>query len=156
MCIRDRNEDVFVASFIGYKPKEFVADADDALTLQLEEEILAVSEVVVVGYGSESSGKPVGYEAARPVLGWQNYKDSIEKKLRYPESGSAKKVIVRLQLTISSTGDISHVKVLDSPSDDFTNEAIFQVKNGPAWLNASNNGRAVEDKVKLRLRFLPK
>lgn len=51
--IQTDGEDVLRFSFIGYKPKEIQVNGRSVIDVALEEDVTSLSEVVVVGYGSQ-------------------------------------------------------------------------------------------------------
>lgn len=51
---------VLIASFVGYKPTEIVVGSQTAINILLEADITALSEVVVVGYGSQDKKEITG------------------------------------------------------------------------------------------------
>lgn len=57
------------------------------------------------------------------------------------------------ELVVRVTGNIDSIKVLISPGEEYTAEAIRLIKEGPAWRPAENNGRAIEDEKILRIVF---
>ncbi|TAJ12988.1 hypothetical protein DMA11_10855 [Marinilabiliaceae bacterium JC017] len=147
------------ASFIGFKPRHFIARANDSSVINLEPELLALDEVVTVGYGSEKESTPsteTVKEKAVPQMGLRKYKKLLESQLVYPSSGSGAKEMVKLKLTISSSGSIINIMVLKSPGTDFTEEAKKAILNGPEWQPATENNLPVNDDVIIKLRFTPK
>src|SRR5690606_29803768 len=53
-------EDILRFSFIGYKAYEVVVGNTTSLNVQLEEDIAALDEIVVVGYGTQRKSNVVG------------------------------------------------------------------------------------------------
>jgi TonB-linked SusC/RagA family outer membrane protein len=54
------NDATLVFSFVGFKTKEVVVATQSSVSVQLESDILALSEVVVVGYGTQQKAEITG------------------------------------------------------------------------------------------------
>jgi len=145
-----------MAGFIGYVSAE-KSQNTDSINFMLEPELLALDEVVVTGYGSERERKIVteDFVPAQPEIELETYIKSIERILEYPATGSGKKETVVVWITVSDQGTITDIKIKRSPGDAFSDEVIKKLRQGPTWLPATQSGIPVEDKVKLKLQFLP-
>jgi outer membrane biosynthesis protein TonB len=97
---------------------------------------------------------PAGYVSPQPVSGSNGFNKYIEENLRkpqtLPEGGNAVAVV---SFVVRATGNIDSIKVLSSPGEEYTAEAIRLIKEGPAWKPAENNGRVIEDEKMLRIVF---
>lgn len=118
--------------YIGYDPAMLAVDTSQVLYVALQENQDALSEVVVVGYGSrkKSSKTP----AAQPLKGERSYRKYLQKNMRRP-SDECKEVKGEVMLTfaINEEGrpyDICVVKSLCPSADE---EAIRLVNEGPDW-----------------------
>lgn len=144
-----------LANFIGFVPQESTGNADDSINFMLEEELIALSEVVTTGYSEEEKRRITEFIDAEPQGGMEKYITDIEKSLRYPKSGSGKKEQVVVLVTIDLKGDISNIDIKRSPGEDYSIEVIRAIRKGADWIPASNKGFPVDDTIKLKLRFIP-
>ncbi|MBI9062892.1 MAG: carboxypeptidase-like regulatory domain-containing protein [Marinilabiliaceae bacterium] len=152
---RDSSKPI-MAGFIGYVSSE-KSQSTDSLNFMLEPELLALDEVVVSGYGTERERKIVteDFVPAQPEVEIEEYIKSIERTLEYPAIGSGKKETVVVRMTISDQGTITDIKIKRSPGEAYSFEVVKKLRSGPTWLPATQNGIPVEDKIKLKLQFLP-
>jgi TonB family protein len=73
----------------------------------------------------------------RPVFakgdnGWRRF---LERNLKYPEYAQMKDIqgLVTVQFLVSSTGEISDLKILSSPHKTLSDEVLRLMKLGPNW-----------------------
>jgi hypothetical protein len=98
---------------------------------------------------NESPGE---YLAPQPVVGTDSFNLYLEKNIRYTLlKESEEQVVVRFTVQIDST--IMNIKIITSPGQPWSNEAIRLIKEGPAWNPATENGKAIEDDVSVRIIF---
>jgi hypothetical protein len=144
-----------VADFIGMEPKEFQAKEDTDIQIRLDPSVLALSEVVVVGYdGSKESRENAGYSPPQPSDGKNSFDQYIEKNIRNPASLPAgQRAVVVLNFLVRNTGSIDSIKVIMSPGPEFSQEAIRLIKEGPNWKPAEENGTIIDDDIRLRIVF---
>jgi TonB family protein len=152
-----------VFSFIGFSSKEEEVESDE-LNVQLEADISELSEVVVVGYGSEKPPVVLPFdspvmELATPVGGRKAFKQYLEGNVRYPEQAIKNQVEgkVTVQFTIETSGQLSDFRVIRGIGFGCDEEVIRLIKQGPKWSPSKKDDEAIRDKVKVRMRFaLPK
>jgi TonB family protein len=152
-----------VFSFIGFSSKEEEVKSDE-LNVQLEADISELSEVVVVGYGSEKSPVVLPFdspvmELATPAGGRKAFKQYLEGNVRYPEQAIKNQVEgkVTVQFTIETSGQLSDFRVIRGIGFGCDEEVIRLIKQGPKWSPSKKDDEAIRDKVKVRMRFaLPK
>ena len=97
---------------------------------------------------------PAGYVAPQPVSGSNGFNKYIEENLRKPQTlPEGQNAVAVVSFVVRTTGNIDSIKVLSSPGEEYTAEAIRLIKEGPAWKPAENNGRAIEDEKMLRIVF---
>ena len=97
---------------------------------------------------------PAGYVAPQPVSGSNGFNKYIEENLRKPQTlPEGENAVAVVSFVVRSTGNIDSIKVLSSPGEEYTAEAIRLIKEGPAWKPAENNGRVIEDEKMLRIVF---
>jgi len=111
---------------------------------------------------SSSSGQvqtaPEDRTAATPKTGDKEYQNYIKGNLIYPQNAKDNgiKGTVILELTISSTGEITDIDIERSLGYGCDEEAIRLIREGPEWISAKRNGNSEEEKVRVRVRFKPK
>ncbi|HKZ38175.1 MAG TPA: TonB family protein [Chryseolinea sp.] len=157
------SEATLVFSFIGFSSKEEAIKSDE-VNVQLEADISELSEVVVVGYGSEKIpgsfpfDSPV-MELATPAGGRKVFKQYLEENARYPEQAIKNQVEgkVTVQFTIETSGQLSDFRVIRGIGFGCDEEVIRLIKQGPKWSPSKRDEAPIRDKVKVRMRFaLPK
>jgi TonB family protein len=165
MPLTDSATPVLVADFIGMDTREFTARKDADMKISMTPSLLALSEVVVVGYGkaakSDAAGAAVAgdqaeaaYVTAQPVTGKDEFDRYIEENIQNPPSLPAdQRVAVVLSFTVKSTGIIENLKVIRSPGQEFSDEAMRLIREGPGWKPAEENGTTIDDEVRIRIVF---
>jgi TonB family protein len=163
--LADTTPAVLVADFIGMQRQEFRAKENTEMKIRLTPTAMALGEVVVVGY--EKSSKRVDadaaenaeyeepeYISAEPATGNSQFDKYIEENIKNPASlPSGQRAVVVLSFTVKNTGVIDSIKVIRSPGQEFSDEAIRLIKEGPGWKPAEENGQAIDDKVRIRIVF---
>jgi TonB family protein len=130
----------------------------------LEADISELSEVVVVGYGTERKEVVLPFdspimELATPAGGRKAFKQYLEGNVRYPEQAIKNQVEgkVTVQFTIETNGKLSDFRVIRGIGFGCDEEVIRLIKQGPKWSPSKKDDEAIRDKVKVRMRFaLPK
>ncbi len=150
-------EITLVFSSVGYMSEEIVAGDHSTIDVNIESDITALSEIVVVGYGTASEMKKQDYNFTppNPVGGLEKFKRYVKENIRYPESGLEDKVrgTVKLKFTVEKNSIISNMEVLKSLGWDFDKEAIRLVMEGPKWEPAMESSSNVAKEVKVKIRF---
>ncbi len=150
-------EITLVFSSVGYLSEEIKVENHETIDANIEPDISALSEIVVVDYGVSSNyQKPeYAYTPPKPVGGNGKFKDYVKENIRYPESGLEDKIkgTVKLKLTIDRNGKISNVEVLKSLGREFDKEAIRLINEGPKWEPARENDSTIVKDVKVKIRF---
>ncbi len=150
---------VLVANFVGMESKEFKAVEDSSLEIKLEPTEMALSEVVVVGYGVKDSGKEDGedvneFNPSHPVNGRADFDKYIRENIRRPDPATAgQRVVVVLNFKVDTEGKIDSITIIRSPGKNFSDEAIRLIKEGPEWKPAEENGKTINDEVRIRIVF---
>jgi protein TonB len=112
-----------------------------------------------VGYGrsKNEAGKKdtlAGYSPPQPVGGQTAFDNYILENLHYPDSTSAgQRVAVVLSFIVHTNGKIDSIRIVRSPGTPFSEEAIRLLKSGPPWKPAMDNGKVIEDEVRMRIVF---
>jgi TonB family protein len=156
ITLPDKDDQTLVANYIGMEPKEFQAKSDTEMEIRLDPSLMALQEVVVVGYGTSKNYENVqtGYLPPQPVDGRNNYNSYIEKNIKNPETlPSGQKAVVVVGFAVSSSGNIDSIKVIRSPGIEFSREAIRLIREGPSWKPAEEDGKKIDDEVRVRIVF---
>ncbi len=165
MPIIDSVTPVLVADFIGMETREFPARKDADMKISMTPSAMALSEVVVVGYGKAAKSAAAetaaagdqaeaAYVTAEPVTGKDEFDRYIEENIQNPPSLPAdQRVAVVLSFTVKSTGIIENLKVIRSPGQEFSDEATRLIREGPGWKPAEENGTKIDDEVRIRIVF---
>ena len=78
----------------------------------------------------------------------------IEDNLRRPDTETdGQRVVVVLNFRVDMNGKIDSIKVIKSPGKIFSDEAVRLIKEGPAWKPAEENGKIIDDEVRIRIVF---
>jgi outer membrane biosynthesis protein TonB len=139
--------------------KEFKANADLQSQVKSDSVVSDLSEVVVVGYGTERAESEkedvfTGYAPPAPVNGKSNFNKYIKENQHRPDTTTAgQKTVVVVSFVVRINGNIDSIRIVRSPGKIFSNEAIRLIKSGPSWKPAENNGKPIEDKVRMRIVF---
>jgi hypothetical protein len=156
-----------VFSFIGMKSQEIPLENKVQMDISLKEENLALSEVVVVGYGTQRKSSVTGSASsvkakqivdgkASPAGGWKAFEEYLKAELSAPETGKpGEKTIVRLSFVITETGEKEQYQILKGKDETYTKEAIRIVRDGPAWMPEVREKTPQKSVVKLKLVFKP-
>ena len=91
---------------------------------------------------------------AQPASGKEEYMRYLEKEVIYPEGYEQYgEVTLKLKVIIDTDGSIVNVIIEKSPDKAFSDEAERLIREGPEWLPAMRDGKAVRDTIKLELIF---
>lgn len=150
-----KTDDMTLAySFVGFESQEVEVGERSIIDVTMDG-ATELQEVVVTGYSSEDEESTTGYAPAKPVSGNKAYKKYLEDNLQYPDAAKENQIdgTVILELSISTFGEIDQVDIKKSLGYGCDQEAIRLVKEGPKWEAAEKDGNAVEDKVRVKVRF---
>lgn len=154
-------------SFIGMKTQEMPLENKVQMDVALKADNLALSEVVVVGYGTQKKSSIRGLGStvkskqiidgkATPVGGWEAFNEYLKTELQTPKIGSpSEKIIIKLSFVISSTGNKEQFEILEGENDRYNEEAIRIITDGPAWIPEIKNGNPEISVVELVVVFQP-
>lgn len=160
LTVSDSTESL-VFSFVGLQSREVsvpptIAKATD-VNVQMEPDVSSLSEVVVVGYGTESTFDFEGtkWEPAEPAGGKRAFRRYLESNLHYPEAALENKVEgkVTVQFTIEPTGSLTDFRVVRGLGYGCDEEVIRLIRNGPQWKPTKRNDEPVRGKGKVKMRF---
>lgn len=121
-----------VISFIGFKTKEVVAD-NTPITVLIEEDIKQLSDLVVVGYGSQRKKDITGSVASVPKENLNQITPSVDNLLR----GAIPGVVVTQ--SSGQPGASSSIRIRGGNSITGGNEPLYVI-DGVLVYNDNNNG----------------
>jgi hypothetical protein len=159
-----------VASFIGMESKEIMVRGDSTINITLNPSALALDEVVVVGYGVQKKSEITGaisdkinvqdkyasdqYLSAEPVNGLPALNKYIENNLVKPDIfKKGQRVVVVVNFKVKTDGTLDSFRIIKTGGQLYSEEAIRLIKEGPGWKPATENGKAVEEEVRVRIVF---
>ncbi len=150
------NQNEVVFSSIGYQTKEKkITAADSNLTVVLEPDVEALSEVVVIGYGAQKKEDVTGITRAQPSAGYAAYKSYLKENLQYPQAARENNIegVVKVAFEVSPTGKLQDFSIQKSLGYGCDEEAIRLIKEGPGWKAATSGGEAVSQNITVKVRF---
>lgn len=138
----DKKEPVKLGfSSIGYEHKDVtVAQSTSKVNVALPADEAALQDVVVVGYGK---AKKAATAPPSPVMGEAVYQAYLQSKKIVPLKENMIPVAgeVHISFTVMPDSTLRNFKVLQSLGREADSAAISIVKEGPAWVPASNKKR---------------
>jgi TonB family protein len=114
---------------------------------------------VVVGYGARGAGREDEeaaneYNPPHPANGKADFDRYIRDNIRRPDTTTAgQRVVVVLNFRVDTEGKIDSIRIIRSPGKSFSDEAIRLIREGPEWKPAEENGKAINDEVRIRIVF---
>jgi len=94
------------------------------------------------------------YIPPSPQNGQENFNRYIKENIRIPDSiPEGQRAVVVLNLLVNSTGIIDTIMVTSSPGDEYSEEAIRLIREGPPWKPAEENGNPVDKEVEINIPF---
>jgi translation initiation factor IF-1 len=144
------------ARLIGYVAESMKIGSEDYVELQLIEDLMALDEVVVVGYGSSSrENGPFenSFHVAMPSMKNADYKAFLLKQLDTALIGKYKNEVVKIEFKVDREGRLSDFSVNKTPNDKLAQQIIGFMQNGPQWNPAREGETPVEAKVRYRIKI---
>lgn len=91
----------------------------------------------------------------KSVVGDSLYLKYLNENLIYPNEARENEIegIVLLEVTISSSGKIKSINILESLGYGCDEEAIRLVNEGPEWNPAAEDGESIEDTIEVEVKF---
>ncbi len=156
-----------IAGFIGMDSREVRVLPGTDVRIRLEPSLTQLDEVVVVGYGTvkkndltgsvtmaETDNDNADYAEPEPIDGYSNFRTYIKDNLTFPPGHpDLKRAVVVLRFSVGPDKRPTDIEVLKSPGQDFSDEAIHLLKNGPDWQPAKINGTMIDVQTRLRIVF---
>jgi TonB family protein len=149
-------EQSLMFDFIGYKPEEVAVENDSKeVNVRLNEDVQALSEVVVTGSGTITAERPDVFEMAEPAGGRKAFKKYLEENLQYPSEALERKIEgkVTIQFSVEPDGTVTDFRILKGLGFGCDEELIRLIKEGPKWKPSKKNNQPVKEDVKVRLKF---
>jgi hypothetical protein len=104
------------------------------------------------GMSIKTDNKQPGYINPQPVDGISNFNKYIEENMiKSLAQTPAEDSVVVVSFMVLTTGSIDSIKVINSRVDEFAREVIGLIRKGPAWKPAENNGKTIDDEVRVRI-----
>ncbi len=109
---------------------------------------------VVAGAMKKAENIQIEYSPPEPINGMESFDLYVEENIRKPLTlPDGQRAEVVLNLLVEFTGAIDSIQVTSSPGIEFSEEAIRLIKEGPEWKPAIENGRTINDAVKIKIVF---
>lgn len=160
---RDKKEEPVAEASDNIQEREFEfesseASGEAAVPVVVSAKTSVTKESLDETVAVKTAGKRIGVNANPKPIGGENVFDVyVETNLRYPSSvEKSKREIVKVRFDISKTGELSNFVIVKSPdNEDFSNEAIRVLKNGPKWSPAVKDGIPVAGNATVKIVFKP-
>lgn len=164
----EKDDETLEFSFIGFNTKTVNVSNADTLNIELGADMVALEEVVVVGYGLDKKSNLTGsirtknsnkrlntYQDAAPKGGMKSFKKYLDFSKIYPKEAQQSKIkgSVQLSLSISESGEILNIEVTNRLGYGCDEEATRLIKEGPEWSPALENNNPVKSEVKIEVKF---
>jgi len=95
----------------------------------------------------------LSYESPQPVPGRDSFNLYLEKNIRYPIQEKSGQQVVILSFLVKKDSTISRIRIISSPGDEYSREAIRLIEEGPVWRPAMRNSIITEDSVSVNVVF---
>lgn len=157
--VPDTNGQLLFA-FIGFATKEITVGDQSELNVALEEDKATLSEVVVIGYGSQTQGFFSPEKTApEPQGGRREFKNYLERSVKYPQEAVGKKIEGRVivRFTVEPDGQLTNFEIVKGIGAGCEEELIRAIQQGPTWKPGSIDDTPSTERVTVRYKFsLPK
>jgi len=87
---------------------------------------------------------------AYPKMHIRKFKKYLKKEFAFTSDIPCK---IELEFIVLTNGSLSDIEIVESISEQFSNEAIRLIKEGPAWEAAVLNGKKIEQKIRITIKF---
>jgi cytoskeletal protein RodZ len=110
------------------------------------------SRAIVVA--TPNLGVATGNHQPEPVGGMEEFNNWVDKNIRYPEEVTPRlRHEVLLTFIVSADSLVTDLKVVETPGDSFTAESFRLLREGPKWVPAVQDGKAIEEEVRIIIVF---
>lgn len=138
-------------AFLGFRPQEVDIKKDENLAIELKQNNDALSEVVIVGYGSQKKAKQMLSSAsskiasgAEPEGGWEKFEEYLLSNNKLLTDKKLTGRLVAITFEVDKEGRAIKIKAIKFPLQTKAEEkeAIRLIKEGPKWVLPENSGSA--------------
>lgn len=92
--------------------------------------------------------------SAQPSMGQENFTQYIKDNMIRPaDTDLLDNAVVVISFKVLSTGAIDSLQVISSPGNEFSEEAMRLIREGPSWTPAEVNGEKTDEDISLRIVF---
>jgi outer membrane biosynthesis protein TonB len=106
------------------------------------------------GVEYENEDTIAGHISPQPINGRADFDKYIQNNIRRPDTSSTgQRVVVVLNFIVKADGIIDSIRIIRSPGEIFSDEAVRLIREGPAWKPAEENGKVISDEVRIRIVF---
>ncbi|WKN45510.1 energy transducer TonB [Tunicatimonas pelagia] len=153
VIVPDSSSELVVSS-IGYQSEEIAINQHGSLAVQLEEDTQALSEVVIVGYGTQGKKSTLS-QPAQPLPSQKAFRTYLQENLQYPEKAQQQGIEgnVKVQFTVKADGELTDFTIKKSLGYGCDEEAIRLIQAGLGWQPALQEGKLQDQKVMVKVRF---
>jgi hypothetical protein len=150
------------ANYIGMTSIEFSPADLTGEALIMQPDMLTLSEIVVIGYGTRrsqmaaTSASDKELTPAEPIDGYRVFNQYIKENAVLPATSSLSRATVIIIFEIDPSGEPVNFEALRSPDEELSKQAIELIKNGPSWKPASSGGQYLNEPVRVRMVFRKK
>lgn len=151
ISLQDTQRDQLQIDYVGYKPQMILANKQKNVKVILQE-IRALDEAAIEKLKQKdarmsrkkfsSAKKDFINSDPIPIVGFENYKQYIQKELTYPRLARENNIqgTVRLEFFVDGSGTPTNFRVLKTLGFGCDAEAMLLLENGPKW---SHPGKVV-------------
>ncbi len=127
--------ETLVFSYTGYVQLQIGLGKSDRLNVQLANNDMELSEVVVTAYGQSDDEEEEPVVSPRPVDGFKQFRQYVADNLRHPEANKQPRPrqVVRVRFTIEDDGSLSNLLPKGNAPQAYKDEAVRLLREGPRW-----------------------
>ncbi|MBE7171099.1 MAG: carboxypeptidase-like regulatory domain-containing protein [Williamsia sp.] len=127
---------------VGYLTAKTTLSAEKPGNIALEKNGAALSEVVIVGYGTQKKKALTGAadsSAAEPVGGWKNFGQYLNRQIDSLQTAQSKDLYISedvvLEFSVDREGNPSDIKAPEHTNKEAASKAVQILTKGPRWRN---------------------
>lgn len=145
--------DTLILNYIGYEQQKVDIAGRDTLTIALKPADVDLSEVVVVGYGTDKrqshtvTASHPNISKPQPKNGWNAYRRYLKNAVKL---APGKRGTVDLTFTVDENGRPTDLKIIETSNVELNKFATLIVRDGPRWLPGANDERQVTLRVEFK------
>jgi hypothetical protein len=163
---------ILTFNYVGYVPVEKKISDASGNVIRMTEDITALDEIVVVGYGSRKksdvtgavsvidadditdAGKSEAYDYIKPVPphgSVKSFKEWVMGRVDFSVFGTSKgKQKIQVNFTVHANGSLSDITIRETVPAPVAAEFKRIIAQSPRWTPAMKNNNPVEAKVSIR------